>query len=165
MTGIQKKSAISLAVILFSSCYFIYSFPNEDHFFSIVAMLIMIVASFVLYETFLRYFPDNIVGILAFFLGRLLFAGALIAVIAWVCNSLREKWIEQDGIRIYAIAGRISSEYRKGRYEFYRYYYYRVNGRTVEKRMPFNKQMKTGDTLYLKYSATHPDVIQLENDD
>lgn len=165
MTKIQKKSAIFIAVILFSSCYFIYSFPGEDHFFPTVAMLIMIVASFVLYQTFLKYFPDNNVGILAFFLGRLLFAAALIAVNAWICNNLREKWIEEDGIRTYAIAGRISSEYRKGRYEFYRHYYYRVNGRVVEKRMPFNKQVKTGDTLYLKYSATHPYVIQLENND
>lgn len=162
MTGTQKKSAISTAIIVLSSCYFIYSFPDEDHFWPVVAMMIMIVASFVLYQTFFRYFPDNGWGILTFFFGRLLFAGVLIAANAWICNNLREKWIAEDGVRTYAIAGRISSDYRKGRYEFYRHYHYQVNGRMVEKRMPFNKQLRTGDTLYLKYSASHPFVVEMD---
>ena len=162
MTATRKKSALSTAIIVLSSCYFIYSFPDEDHFWPVMAMLIMIVASFVLYQTLFKYFPDNGWGILAFFFGRLLFAGALIAANAWICNKLSEKWNKEDGVKTYAIAGRISSDYRKGRYEFYRHYYYRANGLMVEKRMPFNKEMKTGDTLYLKYSASHPFVVEFE---
>ena len=97
---------------------------------------------------------------LAFFFGRLAFVGFVLYINFLLITHFREKQLTEDGIKTYAIAGKISSSYYKGQYHFSRHYRYTANGKVFEKQIPFSYKLKAGDTLYLKYSASDPEIMQ-----
>ena len=78
-------------------------------------------------------------------------------------NNFRTSLINNDGISTYAIAGEISSRYIDGKYRFFRGYTYNGGGKKIHKMLPFNYNLRQGDTLYLKYSKSQPLIIEFEN--
>ena len=152
-----------LITIIASSYYFIHSKSGEVSLLSYLHFSFIIVAGLVLYESFKEHFLNNKRGVLIFFFGRVIFISIIVYTNFSLMNNFRTSLINNDGISIYAIAGEISSRYIDGKYRFFRGYTYNGGGKKIHKMLPFNYNLRQGDTLYLKYSKSQPLIIEFEN--
>lgn len=156
----QVRFIICIAVILSGSYYGITHGHHQSDRLSTFLFLAVIVACLVLYQNFQKYVPDTALGKISFFCGRLAFVGIVVYINFLLITDFRKKQLDRDGVNTYAVAGKISSSYYKGRYRFSRHYRYMANGKVFEKQIPFSYKVKAGDTLYLKYSASDPEIMQ-----
>jgi hypothetical protein len=156
----QVRSIICITVIISGSFYGITHGHQQSDRVSTFLFLLVIAACLVWYQNFQKYVPDTLPGKFGFFFGRLAFVGIVVYINFLLITDFRERQLSRDGVNTYAVAGRISSGYYKGRYHFSRHYRYMANGKVFEKQLPFSYKLKAGDTLYLKYSASDPEIMQ-----
>lgn len=154
---------ISAGAILLFSFFAIYGSFNEDKSLAFFPFLVVVVASLYLYQSFGNQVPQTSIGIISFFIGRLLFVGLVLFADYWILSSIKSAKIQKDGISTYGIATGISSRYLRGGREFYRHFTYIANGRVLQSKVRFSYDLNRGDTLYLKYSKTNPYIIEFEN--
>ncbi|WAC11487.1 hypothetical protein [Dyadobacter pollutisoli] len=157
------RRALLIVAILFFSFFAIYGSMGGNQFLAFFPFLMSIIAGLILYQSFDRWVPQTSIGIIGFFMGRLLFIGLLLYVDYVVSYSIRSNKIQKDGISTYGIATGISSRYLRGKRDFYRHFSYVANGRVLQNKIRFSYELNRGDTLYLKYSKSNPYVIEFED--
>lgn len=148
--------------ILLLSYFGIYGSMNENKFLALIPFVLMIIASLILYQTFSSQVPRNSIGIIGFFVGRLLFVGLIVFANSAVFSSIKSSQIQKDGVNTFGIATRISSRYVRGKRDFYRHFTYNANGKIMESKVPFSYDLNRGDTIFLRYSKGNPYVIEFE---
>ena len=151
-------------IILFSVSG-IYLSLGESRPLAFFSFLTAIIGSLILYQSFGQLIPKTPIGILGYFFGRILFIGVILYIDSQIMYAIKSGIIQKDGISAYGIAGEISSRYSRGKRSFYRHFKYIANGRILESTIRFSYDLKRGDTLYLKYSKSHPNVIKFEDNE
>jgi len=76
----------------------IYLSFEESRSLAFFSFLAVIIACLILYQSFSQWIPKTAIGILGFFLGRILFVGFILYVDSQIMYSIRSSVIRKDGV-------------------------------------------------------------------
>ncbi|KQS33200.1 hypothetical protein ASG33_03695 [Dyadobacter sp. Leaf189] len=157
--------AILGGIVIVFSFFAVYGSLGENSSLTFFSFLMIVITSLVLYQSFDRLVSQMAIGIIGFFVGRLLFVGVVIYANYLIFNFLKSRVIQQGSVRTYGIATGISSRYYRGNWHYSRNFTYVANGKSFVGRINFNHELSSGDTIYLRYSRSNPYLFEFEDND
>ncbi|MGX5855680.1 hypothetical protein ACWKW6_18645 [Dyadobacter jiangsuensis] len=163
--GMIIYRAVLGSIIIVFSFFAIYGSLGENSAVTFFPFLVVVIASLVLYQSFDWQVPRTAIGIIGFFIGRLLFVGLVLYANYLIFNFIKSSYIHRGGVKTYGIVTGISSRYYRGSWHHSRNFTYVANGKVRQGKVGFNYELSRGDTIYLRYSRSNPYLFEFEDND
>jgi hypothetical protein len=160
--GMIIYRAVLGGIIVVFSFFAIYGSLGENSPVTFFPFLVVVIASLVLYQSFDRLVAQTAIGIIGFFVGRLLFVGLVLYANYLTFSFIKSRSIHQGGVRTYGIVTGISSTYYRGSWHYSRNFTYIANGKIHVGKIRFSYELSRGDTIYLRYSRSNPYLVEFE---